>query len=160
MNITANITVSPNKKSGVFSTTNTTVVNSSSSEVITITPPAGYLMKIVAVNILINFITGATSGSTGLGIGGLNIGRYTNIQMPYNQNLSMVGLLPNPSTPISGETLTPTTEAAFIAALTSAVFSNSNPLYISYTNTTNANTQTGQYRQYTVQYILEPETVF
>ena len=151
--------VSPNRKSAYSPNTSNAIITSGSGEIITITPPTGYILKIIGLMVSIPAVVGAASGSHSVTIYGGNLsstyGYYVQIANAYNAGIQIKGF-----NAVTYNTMSPTTEVAFILSLQGAEFSNSNPLCFTYWNGTNIATPVGDNRTFNVQYALIPETVF
>jgi hypothetical protein len=154
-----NLQVSPNRKSAFSANSITTTIPNGGNGITTITPPVGYILKIVGLAIAMPSVVGATGGNHSVTIYANNLGAYygyyATIMNTYNASLHINGF-----NAVTYSTMSPTTEASFILSLQGAEFSNSNPLCILYANNTNVSTAASAARIYNVQYVLIPDTDF
>ena len=151
MQITTNLTVSPNMKMNVTPQTSSVAMGPTNTEIITLTPPVGYLMKINSLYLNAPAVAGSGSGGHTFTLYG-NVGQIGLVTSNYNQALQILGFLPHTPSVMTF----PTTESGFASSIKDVLFDNANPLYIQYTNSTNVSTGAAT-RTYTVQYILIPE---
>ena len=144
--------VSPNLKLATSYNTVSTTINAGNNGFVTITPPSGYILEIVGLNISIPVVTGASSGTQSVYIYGGVYTVYGQVTAAYNKAFMIRGFGPQ-----GYDTIIPNSEGAFVNSILGARFNNANPLTIQYFNNSNVSTANSASRTYTILYKLVAE---